>query len=167
VASFLAGTNTNTKIRGLDAIPPPVRPRPDLINTVHLSFDVMVGCGFLMLGLAGWFGLSWWRRRDMPPGRWFLRSAVVAGALALISLETGWIVTEVGRQPWTVVGYLLTRDAVTTAGDVWWFFAGTLVIYAAVGTATVGVLTSMRRRWRAGSEDDVEVPYGPELHLSP
>jgi cytochrome d ubiquinol oxidase subunit I len=167
VASFLAGNNTNTKIRGLDAIPPAVRPKPDLINIVHLSFDVMVGCGFLMLGLAAWFGLSWWRRRDMPPGRWFLRCAVAAGALALISLETGWIVTEVGRQPWTVVGYLLTRDAVTTSGDVWWFFAGTLVIYAAVGTATVLVLASMRRRWRAGSDEDVEVPYGPEIHLSP
>jgi cytochrome d ubiquinol oxidase subunit I len=115
-----------------------------------------------LLGLSGWFAISWWRRRDVPPTRWFLRSAVAAGALALISLETGWIVTEVGRQPWTVVGLLLTRDAVTTSGDVWWFFGATLVIYAIVGTATVVVLSSMRRRWRRGSDEGVNVPYGPD-----
>jgi cytochrome d ubiquinol oxidase subunit I len=165
LASFLAGRSTGTVIRGLDNIPAAVRPRPDLVNTVHLSFDVMVGCGFLLLGLAAWFGISWWRRRDFPPSRWFLGAAVAAGALALISLETGWIVTEVGRQPWTVVGVLLTRDAVTTSGNVWWFLAATLVIYVSVGTAAVLVLQGMRRRWQAEQEDeDIDVPYGPEVH---
>ena len=102
----------------------------------------------------------------MPRSRWFLRCAAVSGVLAVVSMEAGWIVTEVGRQPWTVVGYLLTRDAVTTSGNVWWFFAGALVIYTAVGVGAVLVLRAMRRRWAAlTSGDDVDVPYGPEQPL--
>jgi hypothetical protein len=61
----------------------------------------------------------------------------VSGLLSLVSLESGWVVTEVGRQPWTVVGLLLTRDAVATSGNLWLFSAGTLVIYAAIGVGTV------------------------------
>jgi cytochrome d ubiquinol oxidase subunit I len=121
----------------------------------------MVGTGFLLLGLSLWFALAWWRRRDLPRSRWFLRGAALSGVLSVITLEAGWIVTEVGRQPWTVVGHLLTRDAVTTTGDLWPFFLGTVVIYLAVGVATVLVLRSMQRRWRRGDEDFPGVPYGP------
>ena len=67
-----------------------------------------------------------------------------------------------GRQPWTIHGLLLTRDAVTTSGNLWLFFAATVVIYTVVGVATVVVLRSMQRRWRAGSDEDIGVPYGPD-----
>jgi cytochrome bd ubiquinol oxidase subunit I len=165
-ASYLAGFKPSTRIRGLDAIPAEVRPPDHLVTLVHLSFDVMVFIAFALLGLAAWFGFAWWRRHDLPRSRWFLRCAAVSGVLAVVSMEAGWIVTEVGRQPWTVVGYLLTRDAVTTSGNVWWFFAGAVGIYAAVGIGAVLVLRAMRRRW-AGltSGDDVDVPYGPEQPL--
>ena len=164
LASLLAGYSPATTIRGLDAIPPQFRPEDRLITMVHWSFDVMVAIGFALLGLAAWFGVAWWRRRDLPRSRWFLRCAAASGALSVVSLEAGWVVTEVGRQPWTVVGYLLTRDAVTTSGNVWWFFAGALLIYLAVGIATVYVLRAMRARWQA-MEGDVPVPYGPEVPL--
>lgn len=160
-ASLLAGFSRDTEIKGLDAIPPEVRPETKLVNVVHLSFDVMVGITFLLLGLSAWFALHWWRRRDLPASRWFLRGAAAAGALSVVTLEAGWVVTEVGRQPWTVVGHLLTRDAVTTTGNLWLFFTGTLVIYAAVGVATVLVLRGMQRRWQLGDEDFRGVPYGP------
>jgi cytochrome d ubiquinol oxidase subunit I len=65
-------------------------------------------------------------------------------------------VTEVGRQPWTVRGMLLTRDAVTTSGNVWAFFTGALIIYGAVGAGAVFVLRIMRRHW------STPVPYGPQ-----
>jgi cytochrome d ubiquinol oxidase subunit I len=125
------------------------------VNTVHLSFDVMVGIGLALLALALWFAIHWLFRRDLPRTRWFLRACAVAGVLSVVCLECGWVVTEVGRQPWTVRGMLLTRDAVTTSGNVWWFFTGALVIYAAVGTGAILVLKSMRRRWSTA------VPYGP------
>jgi len=160
-ASILAGYRPDTKIAGLDAIPAEYRPAPRLVNTVHLAFDVMVGTGFALLGLAAWFGWAWWRRRDLPRSTWFLRCTAISGVVAIICLECGWIVTEVGRQPWTVVGLLLTRDAVTRSGNVWYFFAGALVIYTVVGAAAILVLRGMRRRWAAGAEDDRDVPYGP------
>ena len=161
-ASLLAGFSPKTHIAGLDAVPAPTRLRPDLATVVHLSFDVMVGTAFALLALSLWFAVGWWRRRDLPPGRWFLRCAAVAGVLSVASLEAGWIVTEVGRQPWTVVGLLLTRDAVTRSGDVWWFFAGTLVIYAALGMATVVVLGRLRRSWSA----ELGGPYAPPVEAA-
>ncbi|MDQ1568677.1 MAG: cytochrome bd ubiquinol oxidase subunit [Actinomycetota bacterium] len=164
LASFFAGYRRDTVIRGLDAVPPPVRLSPALVSTVHLAFDVMVLTAFMLLALGLWFALGWWRRRDLPESRWFLRGAAASGVVSLISLECGWVVTEVGRQPWTVQGLLLTRDAVTGVDvNLWWVLALILVIYTAVGIATVLVLRSMRRRWAAG--EDPGVPYGPEAPL--
>jgi cytochrome d ubiquinol oxidase subunit I len=159
-ASLLSGFSPNTRISGLDAIPPAVRPRQDLVTIVHLSFDVMVGTGFLLLGLAAWFALWWWRQRESDPSRWLLRATAVSGVVAIVALESGWIVTEVGRQPWTVVGLLLTKDAVQTSGNLWPFFAGALVIYAAVTVGAVLTLRELRRRWAMG--EAVATPYGPE-----
>jgi cytochrome d ubiquinol oxidase subunit I len=174
-ASMLSGYKPSTRIRGLDVVPAPFRPTDRAVTTVHLAFDVMVGVAFALLALSLWFAYVWWRRRELPGTRWFLRCTAVSGALAVLALECGWVVTEVGRQPWTVVGYLLTRDAVNRAGNLWLFFGATVAIYAAVGVATVYVLRLLRRRWhdadlRAGRQDadgaeldDAEgfVPYGP------
>jgi cytochrome d ubiquinol oxidase subunit I len=82
--------------------------------------------------------------------------------VSVVSLEAGWVVTEVGRQPWTVVGLLLTRDASATSGNIWLFFAGTLVIYAAIGAGAVAALRIMHWRWRTRADEEVGVPYGPE-----
>jgi cytochrome d ubiquinol oxidase subunit I len=160
-ASLLAGFSPDTRILGLNAIPVQVRPPDNLVTIVHLAFDTMVGSGTLLFALAVWYALAWWRRRDLPRSRWFLRAATVAGVLSVVSLEAGWVVTEVGRQPWTVAGLLLTRDAVTTSGNVWVFFTGALVIYLAVGIAAILVLRSMRRHW-AEDPGAVAVPYGPD-----
>jgi cytochrome d ubiquinol oxidase subunit I len=161
-ASLLSGWHTDTTIDGLDAIPAQVRPAARLVDTVHLAFDVMVATGFALLALSVWFAVAWWRRRDLPSSRWFLRAAAIAGAVSVVSLECGWIVTEVGRQPWTVRGLLLTRDAVTTSGNMWAFLTGTAIIYVGVGVGAILVLRGMRRRWGAVDGDTLEVPYGPD-----
>jgi cytochrome bd ubiquinol oxidase subunit I len=155
-ASLLSGFGPGTEVKGLDAIPAGVRPTDRLVTITHLAFDVMVGTGFVLLGLALWFGWSWWRTRAAAPGRWFLRATAVSGLVAMASLESGWIVTEVGRQPWTVVGLLRTRDAVQTSGNLWPLFAGAVCIYVGVTVGAVYALRALRRRW--GSP----VPYGPE-----
>ncbi|MBV9832311.1 MAG: cytochrome ubiquinol oxidase subunit I [Marmoricola sp.] len=161
-ASLLSGFSPSTRIRGLDAIPAAVRPAGRIVTTVHLAFDLMVGTGFALLALAAWFGFLWVRRQEVPTNRLFLWCASLAGVVSVITLESGWVVTEVGRQPWTVVGLLLTDQAVTRSGQVWVFFTATLLIYLVVGAATVIILRAMAQRWRSdGSHDTGDVPYGP------
>jgi cytochrome d ubiquinol oxidase subunit I len=164
-ASLLSGFSPSTRVAGLNAIPAKVRPPDHLVTIVHLSFDTMVGTGFLLLGLALWFALAWRRHRVLRPSTWFLRATAISGVVAVVSLESGWVVTEVGRQPWTVVGLLLTRDAVQTSGNLWPFFAGAVVIYAGVTVGAVLALRALRRRWAAGQ--DVATPYGPEDEPAP
>jgi cytochrome d ubiquinol oxidase subunit I len=161
-ASLLAGFSPNTKIKGLDQLAAADRPPASI---VHVAFDVMVFTAFALLGLAAWFAVVWWRRRAVPEGRWFLRGAAVAGVVSIVTLEAGWVVTEVGRQPWIVHGLLRTSDAVTTSGNVWPLLAITLVIYTAVGTAAVRVIRGMTRRWRGDGPERFDVPYGPEAPL--
>ena len=59
--------------------------------------------------------LRWWRKRDIPQTRWFLRAVAISGIASIVALECGWIVTEVGRQPWIVYNVMRTEDAVTDA----------------------------------------------------
>jgi cytochrome bd ubiquinol oxidase subunit I len=168
VASMLAGYSPDTEIQGLDAIPADERPADRLVNTVHLAFQVMVGIGTALLGLAVWGGLGWWRQRRLPEHRLFLLCTGVSGVAAVGALEAGWVVTEVGRQPWTVRGLLRTGEAAQTSGNLWPFFLATVVLYAAIAFGTFYVLRLLRQRWRAADAgDDVDpggegdVPYGP------
>jgi cytochrome bd ubiquinol oxidase subunit I len=161
-ASLLSGYSPSTRIRGLADFPADARPAEHLVSVVHLSFDVMVGIGFLLLGLAAWFAWSsrvWRRDRRVPANRLLLAAVSVSGLLAIVALECGWITTEVGRQPWVVVGLLRTKDAVATSGNLWLLFGATLLLYAVVGAATVYVLRLMSRRWRGAVGGPV--PYGP------
>jgi cytochrome d ubiquinol oxidase subunit I len=158
--SFLVGFSTDTKVTGLDSVPPDQRPPANTL--LHWAFDAMVGIGTLLIGLGLWFGIVWWRRREIPRSRWFLRAVAVSGVATIVAMECGWIVTEVGRQPWIVYEVMRTKDAVTGASGVWVTFSIVLVLYTALGFATVITLLTMARRWRDEAVDDVEVPYGPE-----
>ena len=67
------------------------------------------------------------------------------GPLSILAMETGWVVTEVGRQPWIVHGYMRTTEAVTQAPGVWNLFCATLAIYLVIGVGTVAVLRQLAR----------------------
>ena len=157
--SLLVGFSADTEVIGLETVPPEDRPPANTL--LHLAFDTMVGIGFGLLALATWFAVAWWRRRDLPRTPWFLRAAALSGVAAVVALECGWIVTEVGRQPWVVYEVLRTEDAVTTADGVWATFVAVLVLYAVLGVVTVLILRAMARRWRAEEITDADVPYGP------
>ena len=102
---------------GLDSVPPDDRPPANTM--LHWAFDTMVGICTLLIGLGLWLGIGWWRKRDFPQSRWFLRAMAVSGVATIVALECGWIVTEVGRQPWIVYNVMRTEDAVTNADGVW------------------------------------------------
>jgi cytochrome d ubiquinol oxidase subunit I len=159
--SYLVGFSANTDVTGLNAIPADERPPADTL--LHLAFDAMVGIGTALLLLGVWLALVWWRRREIPRTPWFLRAVAISGAGAILALWCGWIVTEVGRQPWIVQGYMRTSEAVTDAKGIWFVFGLVLVLYAAIGTAAILVLRSMSRRWREGgaASEETGAPYAP------
>ena len=158
-ASLLSGYSTTTKIKGLTSVPARDRPTYAQVGTIHLAWDVMIGIGSALAALAIWFGFVWWRKRDLPKTPWFLRAAAIAGVASVVALEAGWVVTEVGRQPWIVHRTMRVTDGATTDQGVWITFVVIVLVYTAVATATVLVLRSMARRWRDG--EDPAVPYAP------
>ncbi|MGI8446805.1 MAG: cytochrome ubiquinol oxidase subunit I, partial [Streptosporangiaceae bacterium] len=163
--SLLTGFSPHTKVTGWDSVPASDRPPAPWL--IHMSFDTMVGLGFLMLAAAAWLGLYWWRRRHLPATRWFYAAVAACGPAAVIAMECGWIVTEVGRQPWVVYGYLTTSQAATTAGGVPAGLAGIIVLYFALGAAILGVIYQMSRHWQREEVGEHEVPYGPGAPAEP
>jgi cytochrome d ubiquinol oxidase subunit I len=157
--SFLVGFSTDTDVTGLNQIPD--NEEPPALTMLHLAFDTMVGVGSALFLLAIWFAITWWRRRDLPATPWFLRAGAIAGIAAVVALECGWIVTEVGRQPWIVNGFMRTSEAVTPAKGIWWVFGVTISLYIGLGAVAVIVLRALSRRWREGLPDEGEIPYGP------
>jgi cytochrome d ubiquinol oxidase subunit I len=157
VGSIIARGTLNGTVPGLETVPRRDWPPVDI---THWSFQSMVGIGLLLALVVVVFWVA--RRRGCDPlgNRWFLRFAVVAGPLAIIALEFGWVATEVGRQPWTVWQVQRTTDAATRNTAIWWSYAGVLVIYFGMSAAAYIVLRSMARRWRAG-EEELPSPYGP------
>jgi cytochrome d ubiquinol oxidase subunit I len=157
--SWLVGFSTDTKVIGLDTVPPDDRPPANTM--LHWAFDAMVGICSVLILLGLWLAFAWWRKRDIPTTPWFLRATAVSGVAAIVALECGWIVTEVGRQPWIVYEVMRTEDAVTDASGVPITLGVVFVVYALLGTATIIVLRAMSARWREAEGADVDVPYGP------
>jgi cytochrome bd ubiquinol oxidase subunit I len=158
--SYLVGFSADTRVKGLNDIPDDERPPANTM--LHLAFDAMVGIGTALLALGAWTAVVWWKRRDIPQTPWFLRIVAVTGAASILALWCGWIVTEVGRQPWIVQGYMRTSEAVTEADGIWFAFGLVLALYAALGTIAVLVLRSMSRRWREQGAENVQSPYAPQ-----
>jgi cytochrome d ubiquinol oxidase subunit I len=141
--SLLAKHDWNATIRGLEAVP--ARDRPP-VNVVRVAFQAMVGIGTLLALLGVVHLLTWFRRRRFVESRWFHRGVVAAGPLALVALVAGWVVTEVGRQPWVVYGVMRTSDAVTGAGAIPVGYATLVAVYAALAVAVVWILRRLASR---------------------
>jgi cytochrome d ubiquinol oxidase subunit I len=130
-------------VTGLDVIAPTDRPP---VPITHYAFDTMVVIGTGLLALAAWAGWRWWRRRaGFFESDWFLRAVAVSGPAAVVALIAGWIVTEVGRQPWIVHLTLRTVDAVSDQRGLYWYFYATVVVYAVLATSLVAVLRRLAR----------------------
>lgn len=163
VLSFIATNDFGAEVLGLDSVPEDERPP---VGIVHIAFQTMVAIGTALVGLVGWFGLRWFRRRDsLFDSKWFLRALIIAGPAAIVAMETGWITTEVGRQPWIVHGLMRTEDAVTDSGYIWVTLSVLIVVYGAMTIGATTVIRSMSRRWRDG-EHNLISPYGPSLEVA-
>ena len=116
------------------------------VGIVHLAFDVMVGCGTIMLAFAAWAAWCWWRARPPPwQHRRLLVLAQLVAPLGCIAIEAGWVVTEVGRQPWIVRGFMRTADAVTPMPNLVVPLVAFTALYLVLGIVVIVLLRAMVR----------------------
>jgi cytochrome d ubiquinol oxidase subunit I len=157
--SLLVGFSPNTKVTGWDSVP--AAERPPVPWLIHLAFNAMVGLGLLLLLAGLWALFAWWRQRRLPPQRLFWLLGAVSGPAAIAAMECGWVVTEVGRQPWVVYRRLTTAAAATRNSGILGSLAVVVVVYAVLGVATLVILRTLASRWRRADTQESDVPYGP------
>jgi len=140
LGSLITAHDANAQVTGLKAFAPQDRPP---VALVFWAFRVMVGLGLAMIGLGLWGGALCWRGR-LAKARWFLRACVAMGPAGFVAVICGWIVAEVGRQPYVIYGVLRTADAVSpvTRGEVSVSLLAFLGVYAVV--FSVGALYILR-----------------------
>jgi cytochrome bd ubiquinol oxidase subunit I len=138
--SLLAYGDPNAVVKGLNDFPADKRPP---VAIVHISFQIMVASGVAMMLVALWAAWRYLRRRRTQTwlnSKWFLRVLVAAAPLGFLAIETGWIVTEVGRQPWIIYGVMRTSEAVTPMPGLIVPFITFTVLYIFLALITVFLL---------------------------
>ena len=133
--SLLAFHDPHAEVKGLEAFPREVWPNTRL---VHLAFQAMVGLGTLLAGISA-LHFAYAARRREPP-RLLLRAVALAGPAGFVALEAGWLVTEWGRQPFTVWGVLTTAASVTPVADLRVPLVAFTLLYVLLGVMTAVLL---------------------------
>jgi cytochrome d ubiquinol oxidase subunit I len=153
--SLLAYHSTQATVKGLKDFPVDERPP---VTLTFIAFRVMVGLGFLFVVLTL---VGWWKRNRLPESPGYLKLMLYAMPLPYLALQAGWIVTEVGRQPWIVYGLMKTKDAVSpiAASQVGLSLAAFIVVYGILG---VVAFTLMARFVKQGPEPPEAAPVGKE-----
>jgi cytochrome d ubiquinol oxidase subunit I len=156
--SLLAFHDPNAEVKGLDAFPrtdwPPV-------PVVHIAFQVMVGLGSFMALVAAWALVLMVRGRDLSAHRWLLRALVASAPMGFICTEAGWMVTEVGRQPWVIHGVLRTADAVTPMPGLAVPFTLFTLLYCFLGLIVVWLLYQQVLKSPTAREGEMSVGAPP------
>jgi cytochrome d ubiquinol oxidase subunit I len=140
--SLLAFHDPYAEVKGLRTVVPADRPP---VAAVHLAFQAMVGLGSGMALVALWAAWSAWRRRPLASQRMLLRALVLVAPFGFLATECGWIVTEVGRQPWVVQGLMRTSAAVTPMPGLVVPMAVFTLLYLGLGAVVVALITSLVR----------------------
>lgn len=107
--SWLAFGRTDAVVRGLEDFPRGDWPHP----VVQVAFRLMVAMGIYLAAVSTWAAILALAGRPWHLDRWLLRAILLAGPMGFLAIEAGWIVTEMGRQPWVIYGVLRTEDSVT------------------------------------------------------
>lgn len=152
LASFILKHDVNATVTGLDAFP---RDEWPPVPIVFWSFRIMVGIGMLMVLIGLWSGYLR-LRKQLYESRTIHRAAVFMGPLGFVAVIAGWIVTEVGRQPWVIYGLLRTSDAaspIDAVGVGASLIAFIVVYFLVFGAGTVYILRKM-----AGSPEHTHIP---------
>jgi cytochrome d ubiquinol oxidase subunit I len=140
--SLMGYGDMDAEVVGLNDFPADELPP---IPIVYQAFQVMVGIGTLLIVLSLGVAFFLWRRRRLPEDRRFLWLLVAMGPLSVVAMEAGWVLTEVGRQPWIVQGYMRTEEAVTHASGVGVALVVAVVVYTILTVGAVLVLRALSR----------------------
>ncbi|GAB4402758.1 MAG: cytochrome ubiquinol oxidase subunit I [Bacteroidia bacterium] len=136
--SFLAHGDPNAPVTGLEEIP---REHWPPVVITHFAFQIMVGCGMLMMGLALLYFFFRWKKPQLLQHRLFLRALALATPLGMVAVEAGWTVTEVGRQPWIIYGIMRTAEAITPMPELGISFVLTTLVYLALAVIVWWLMT--------------------------
>jgi cytochrome bd ubiquinol oxidase subunit I len=139
-----------------------------IIGVTYWTFRLMVGAGTLMFLMMLWGLWAWWRG-TLERSKWFLKLAVPAIALPFIANATGWLFTEIGRQPWVVYGLMLTKNGISpsiTAFDVWVSIILFTVIYGVLGGVAVWLTVRIIKKGPEPEIDEAGAPVEPNLHVA-
>jgi cytochrome d ubiquinol oxidase subunit I len=162
LGSWIAAGDVNAEIKGLKAFAPEDRPP---VFIVFWAFRVMVALGMAMIGLGVWGAYLCWR--DTPEhSRLFLRAMIAMGPAGFVSVICGWIVAEVGRQPYAIYGLMRTAEGVSpvSAGEVSISLITFMVVYAII--FSVGALYILRLM-NAGPSPKPEAAVPPPVRRPP
>ncbi|MEO6093448.1 MAG: cytochrome ubiquinol oxidase subunit I [Novosphingobium sp.] len=151
-SSLILKHDPNAPLAGLDTVPDALEPP---VSVLFWSFRVMVGLGFAMLGLGLWSLLARMRRK-LYDWRWLHRAALAMSPAGFVAVIAGWITTEVGRQPYTVYGHLLTAQSHSPLGApaVAASLVAFVLVYCAVFGAGVWYILLMMRNDVARGESE-------------
>ncbi|HEX9965451.1 MAG TPA: cytochrome ubiquinol oxidase subunit I [Allosphingosinicella sp.] len=157
LSSLILKHDPDAPLEGLKSVPREDRPPAEI---VFWSFRVMVGLGFLMLGLGLWSLLGRLRGK-LYDWRWLHRFALLMGPAGFVAVIAGWVTTEVGRQPWVIYGLLRTRDAVSPIASpavTGSLIAFVLVYFAVFGAGTWYILRLMAKAPEEAEEAEPKTP---------
>ncbi|OKP96755.1 cytochrome ubiquinol oxidase subunit I [Paenibacillus sp. P46E] len=139
-----------------DYIPP--------VRTTFWSFRIMVAAGSLMILLGVYAIYLMWRKKMERPNTWFMRFMFWGLLLPPIANTSGWIMTEMGRQPWTVFGLMTTEDSVSpniTSGQVLFSVISFTAIYAILGLVLVGLFIKVIKKGPYAMDNDHGESHDP------
>lgn len=158
LSSLILKHDLNAPLQGLDAFPPDQRPP---VTIPFFAFRIMVGIGFLMLGVGLWSLWARWRG-TLYSSPWLHRAALVMGPSGFVAVLAGWFTTEVGRQPYTVYGLMRTSESLSpvAAPAVGASLTAFVVVYFIVFGAGIFYLFRLFRRPPVLDEDH-ELDKGP------
>lgn len=135
--SFMAFGDFNAEVKGLDQIPADYHPP---VAITHYAFQVMVGLGMAMMLLAITYFIALWKKRSWLKSKWLLNLFVLTTPMGFIAVEAGWVVTEVGRQPWIIYGVMKTVEAVTPMPGIVYSFYVFTAIYISLAIIVIFML---------------------------
>jgi cytochrome bd ubiquinol oxidase subunit I len=130
------------------------------IRVAYWSMRVMAFAGVLMFLVAVLGAWLYWRKK-LERARWFQRTAIVAIALPYIAASAGWILTEMGRQPWIVQGLLLTSKANSPSVSTTWLVVSLVFfisLYVALGVVDFVLMRRYARPDRPAPREEVPAP---------